>query len=177
MAKVLAFAGSNSSKSLNFKLVTYTGGLISGHSVELLDMSEWPFPMYGTDHEREHGITDSLTTLMRHIQNADALILSVNEHNGAPSAYFKNVLDWLSRMDRKFLDGKSVLLMSTAPGRMGGKFSLAIVEQLLPRFGAVVVGSFVLPFFHENLDMEKGITDSGLKQGHQEALQLFLQAL
>ncbi|WP_321538660.1 NAD(P)H-dependent oxidoreductase [Flavobacterium piscinae] len=36
----------------------------------------------------------------------EGLVISVNEHNSNPSAFFKNVLDWLSRLDRKFLDGK-----------------------------------------------------------------------
>jgi len=39
MAQILAFAGSNSSTSINFKMVKYTAGLIDGHSIQLLNMA------------------------------------------------------------------------------------------------------------------------------------------
>ncbi|NDV14818.1 NADPH-dependent FMN reductase [Muricauda sp. TY007] len=176
MAAILAFAGSNSSTSINFKLVKLTTSLVQNHDIQTLNMAEHPFPMFSEDLEKEKGYAASLKELKANINGSDGLILSVNEHNGNPSAYFKNVLDWLSRIDRKFLEGTKVLLMSTSGGKRGGKGSLAVVENMLPRFGAEVVATFSLPSFNDNFS-EEGILDEGLKEEHQNALNTFLDSL
>ncbi len=123
MAAILAFAGSNSSTSINFRLVKLTASLVQDHEVQVLNMANYPFPMFSEDVEKQEGYSNSLVELKHDVQNADGLILSVNEHNGNPSAYFKNVLDWLSRLDRNFLQGTKILLMSTSGGKRGGKGS------------------------------------------------------
>lgn len=177
MATILAFAGSNSSTSINFQLVKYTVSLLSGHEIKVMNMANRPFPMYSADHERENGYTDSLIELKNDIQKADALVLSVNEHNGNPSAYFKNLIDWLSRVERKFLEGKKILLMSTSGGKRGGLGSLEVTKNLLPRFGTQEIFTFSLPSFNDNFDPENGITDESLSQDHQKAIAEFLNAL
>lgn len=177
MSSIIAFAGSNSSSSINFKLVQYTAGLVNGKEVQLLNMANYPFPMYSEDHEKEKGFSNSLVELRNDLMNAKGVIISVNEHNSNPSAYFKNVLDWLSRLERKFLENTEVLLMSTSPGKRGALGSLEIIENLLPRFGANIRATFCLPSFYENFDMEKGITDAELAEKHQLALGEFLAAI
>ena len=117
-----------------------------------------------------------MVDLKDQIQKVQGLILSVNEHNGNPSAYFKNVLDWLSRIDRKFLDGTKVFLMSASGGKRGGIGSLDVIENMLPRFGAEIVSTFSLPSFHENFK-DGNITEDELKEKHQKALDTFLQTL
>ncbi len=104
MASILAFAGSNSSASVNFKLVKHTTSLINDHDLELFNMASITFPMYSEDREKQLGFPEALVKLKEKIEKADALIISVNEHNSGPSAYFKNVLDWLSRADRNYLE-------------------------------------------------------------------------
>lgn len=119
MAYLLGFAGSNSSTSINYALVKYTAGLITDIPIKLMDLAQCPFPMFSEDHEREQGYSDALRELLLDIQNADGLLISVNEHNGALSAYFKNLLDWLSRLDRRCMADKRVLLMATSGGKRG----------------------------------------------------------
>lgn len=177
MAMILAFAGSNSSTSINFKLLRFTTGLLKDHQVQLLDMSHFPFPMYSADHEKEQGFTNALGELLQDIRRADALIIAVNEHNGGPSAYFKNLLDWLSRVNGKFLEGKKILLLSTSPGKRGGMSSLARTKEILPRFGGEITASFSLPSFFDNFDVGTGITDQNLAMAHREALDTFLQSI
>ena len=174
MAALLALAGSNSATSINFKLVKYTAGLISDEKVQLLNMANYPFPMYSEDNEREMGFSNSLVELRNDIAKAKGIIISVNEHNSNPSAYFKNVLDWLSRLERKFLEDTEVLLMATSPGKRGGQGSMEIIEELLPRFGANVCATFSLPSFYENFDSDKGILDKELSERHHRALSEFL---
>ena len=176
MAEILAFAGSNSSTSINYELVKYTASQIENHNIQTLDMSKYPFPMYSSQEEKEKGFSNSLVEFKNYIQKADGLVLSVSEHNSNPSAYFKNVLDWLSRLERKFLENTSILLMSTSPGKRGGIGALGVVQELLPRFGGNIVSTFSLPSF--GLAFSNGeIVDSSLKQQHLEALNDFLQKL
>jgi len=177
MATILAFAGSNSSTSINFKLVKYTVSKVEGHKVQLLNMSNFPFPMYSEDYESDNGFSNSLVELKEDMAKADGLIISVNEHNGGPSSYFKNLIDWLSRLERKFLDEKPVLLMATSSGKRGGAASLEAVKNILPRFGANVTAAFSFPSFNENLDSEKGIVDEELAKAHEKALTEFLTKL
>ena len=174
---ILAFAGSNSSNSINYKLVKYTAGLVKEHSVEVLNMANYPFPMYSEDYERETGFSNSLMELRDDIRGAEGLILSVNEHNSNPSAYFKNLIDWLSRLERKFFDGKIILLMSTSPGGRGAIGALGITEKIITRFGGEAAATFSLPSFHQNFDPGKGITDPELASSHLEALNLFLSKI
>lgn len=174
MATFLAFAGSNSSTSINYSLVRYTVSLVEEHQVQLLNMANMPFPMYSEDHERDHGYSNSLMELMDDIRQADGLILSVNEHNGNPSAYTKNLFDWLSRLERKFLTDCRILLMSTSRGKRGAKGSLQTIEEMLPRFGGEILATFSLPSYGENFNPSEGITDNALAREHQEALSSFL---
>lgn len=176
MAAILALAGSNSSTSVNYKLVQHTVSLIEGHQIQLLDMTRYPFPMYSEDDEKQNGYSNSLVELKNDIQRSGGVIISVNEHNSNPSAYFKNVLDWLSRLERKFLLDTKVLLMSTSPGKRGGVGALGVVGQLLPRFGGEIVATFSLPSFHDNFGAD-GILDDELKMEHAKALNTFLESL
>ena len=173
MAKIIAFAGSNSSRSINFKLVKHTVKSLEGHDIELLNLAEHPFPMYSEDLEREQGFPEALVAFCDKIQTADAVVLSVSEHNGNPTAYFKNVLDWFSRINRNFLEETTVLLMSTSPGKRGGIGAIGVVEGMLPRFGGKIAATFSLPSFHSNFAEEDGISDAELSEDHMKALALF----
>lgn len=177
MSYILATAGSNSSTSINFQLVKYTAGLLVNREVDLLQLSKLEFPMYGEDLEKAAGIPEEITRLKRRIQSASGVVLSVNEHNGNPSAFFKNILDWLSREERRFFEDRPVLLMSASGGKRGAASSRSVVEQMIPRFGGRVAATFSLPGFHENFDPGFGITDPGLALEHKEALKAFLSEL
>ncbi len=174
MGNVLAFAGSNSTTSINYALVKHTASLITTEKVALLNMANYPFPMYSEDHEKENGFSNSLIELHKDIKEALGLIISVNEHNGAPSAYFKNLMDWLSRLDRSFLQDKKILLMSTSPGKRGGLGAFEETNNRLTRFGAAVIPAISLPSFGENFDSEKGITSEDFSRKLQQALDDFL---
>ncbi len=47
--KVIAFGASNSSRSINKKLVTYTSGLLDGADVEILDLNDYELPLFSVD--------------------------------------------------------------------------------------------------------------------------------
>ena len=73
MAKILALAGSNSSTSINYKLVRYTTSLIENHEVALLDMANYPFKMYNEDTEKKEGYSNSLVELKNDIYHSKGI--------------------------------------------------------------------------------------------------------
>ena len=155
MKKIVAFAGSNSSTSINYKLVRHVASLIEGHRVEVIKLTDYPLPLYSIDNENNEGFSAELNQLLDKLKDADGLMISVNEHNGTVSAFFKNTLDWLSRIDCNFLEGKKVVLMSTSPGKRGGLSALEYISGFLPRIKADVVASFTFPSFSENFSEEE----------------------
>lgn len=177
MAQILAMAGSNSSTSINFELVRQTVGELSEHDVQLVELAKEQFPMYGEDLEKASGIPPGILNLYDRLQAADGLVLSVNEHNGNPSAFTKNILDWLSRKDRTFLDNLPVLLMSASRGRRGAQSSRERVGRMLSQFGARITSEFSLPSFSHTFAAGQGITDEALREQHHAAIKPFLDAL
>ena len=155
MSTILAFAGSNSSTSINHQLVTYLTTQLQQTSFELFKLSDMDLIVYSEDEQRDNGFPSSINQVYKHIQAADGLLISVNEHNSNPSAFFKNVLDWLSRLDRKFLEGKKVFLLSASIGARGGMSALKVVEKLIPRFGGEVIATYSFPSFKENFSIEE----------------------
>ena len=144
--KILAFAGSNSRNSINHALVTHVAelGKDMGIDIEVIRLTDFDTPMYGIDLQNEHGFPEPTLKLAQKIDEADKLIISLAEHNGSPTAFFKNQIDWLSRHNVNFLEGKQVLLLSTAPGPVGGANALAITKTMLPFFSGEVVGEYSL---------------------------------
>jgi len=178
MGKILVFAGSSSSISINHALVTSVANQIVDHEVEIIRLTDFELPIYSYDIEKNEGIPLNITRLKNKIDQAEALIISVNEHNGTVSSFFKNVLDWLSRFDSKFLEGKKVLLMSTSGGKRGAASALAYTELILPKFGAQVVASFSFPSFNEHFNLEElKVTDETLQLGIIDTLSNFLQEI
>ncbi|WP_109097545.1 NADPH-dependent FMN reductase [Aquimarina sp. AU58] len=174
MKKIIAFAGSNSSTSINHKLVEFVVSEIKGHDIRIINLVNYAMPMYSEDEEKKAGFPGMVMGLKQEISEADALIISVNEHNGSWSAFFKNVIDWLSRLDRNFLEGKKILLMSTSPGKRGGLSALEFAKNVFPRFGAEIVESFSFPSFYDNFSIESNtVTDETLLLGLNEVLSTF----
>ena len=176
MKKVIAFAGSNSSTSINKQLASYAASQISNAEVRVLDLNDFDLPMYGSDHEKEHGIPQLAHDFLEHIKNSDGLVVSLAEHNGAYAAVFKNIYDWMSRVDGKLWNNKPMLLMATSPGGRGGQGVLEIASNTFPRMGANLISTFSLPSFYNNFS-EKGISDSDLRTTFENALTVFDAAL
>lgn len=172
MKKILAFAGSNSSTSINHQFITHVSERIQTHEVKIIRLREFEIPLYSTDLEKERGIPTDIKILKNLIDEHEALIISVNEHNGTVSAFFKNILDWLSRLDRSFLTGKRILLMSTSPGKRGAASALEYTKGMLPRFGGKVIQSFSFPSFKDNF-ADNRVQNELLEMGIEDVLTTF----
>jgi NAD(P)H-dependent FMN reductase len=154
--KILAFAASNSSKSINRQLVEYAATLIEAAEIETLDIHDFEMPLYRADREEADGIPQLAHDFLARIKAADALIISIAEHNGAYSAAFKNLFDWCSRVGREVWQGKPMVLLSASPGAGGAARALGIAESAAPHFGGNVKGTLSVPNFYEAFDVENG---------------------
>jgi chromate reductase, NAD(P)H dehydrogenase (quinone) len=161
MKRVLAFAGSNSKNSINKQLAEYASNLVNGVEIAVLDLNDFELPMYSIDYELGHGIPEKAQQFLTEIKSSDGIILSLAEHNGAYSSVFKNLFDWMSRIDGKLWSNKPMLLMATSPGGRGGATVLEIAKGRFPHMGGNIIDDFSLPSFGQNFS-ENRIVDSHL---------------
>jgi chromate reductase len=160
--KILAFAGSNSSTSINKKLATYAARQFKGAHIEILDLNDYPLPLFSVDVEKQIGQPEKALAFLAKIAETDFIVLSLAENNANYNVGFKNIFDWASRTNPKPFQGKPMLLMATSPGKRGGASVLEIAKNALPRYGADIKAIFSLPLFNENFDTEKGIVNEDL---------------
>ena len=154
--KLLAFAASNSKKSINKQLVTYAASLVDGAEVEVLDLNDYELPLFSVDKEGELGHPELAKAFMAKVAASDAVMISFAEHNGSYSAAYKNLFDWSSRLGPKVFQDKLMVLLATSPGPSGGASVLAAATGSAPYFAGQVKASLAIPSFYENFDVERG---------------------
>jgi chromate reductase, NAD(P)H dehydrogenase (quinone) len=176
MKNIIAFAGSNSKNSINKQLAVYTANKIKNVEVNTLNLNDFELPLYGIDYETDYGIPDNAQKFLDEIKSSDGIVLSLAEHNGAYASVFKNLFDWMSRIDGKFWSDKPMLLMATSPGGRGGATVLEIAKGRFQFMGGNIVADFSLPSFPQNFS-EEGIIDAQLKHELEVAISKFENAI
>lgn len=176
MKKIIAFAGSNSKQSINKQLVEYTASFLTDFSINLLDLNDFDLPIYGIDLEKEQGIPENAHKFLNLIRNSDGIVLSLAEHNGSYTTAFKNLFDWMSRIESKTFFGKPMLLMATSPGGRGGASVLEAAVNRFPFHNADIVAKFSLPMFGDNFKDSK-IANPELNNVLQEAVKALKNSL
>lgn len=153
--KLLAFAASSSSKSINKQLATYAASLVPNATVEILDINEYEMPLFSQDKEELLGQPVAAKSFFAKLGQADAIIISFAEHNGSYTAAYKNLFDWTSRIDQKLFQNKPMILLATSPGPGGAQTVLTAATGSAPYFAGDVKGSVSVPSFFDNFDSEK----------------------
>ena len=153
MKNILGFAGSNSSSSINVQLLNnLMNRLPSDYNRKDINVLDYDLPFYGEDVEKEQGIPENAEKFAKEIEQYDALIITINEHNGSLSAYFKNLIDWTSRYKHQFLAGKKIFLAAASPGQGGAAASLQYAKTAFTIFGGEVVETLSFPSFYDNFE-------------------------
>ena len=176
MKEILAFAGSNSKASINRQLVDYTVTLLINCEVQILDLNDFPLPVFSVDLEKEQGYPKEARNFSKYIEKADGIIMSLAEHNGSYTATFKNLFDWLSRIEGKTWRGKPILLMAASPGGYGGKGVLGAATSRFPKHDGQIVSQFSLPNFDQNFVAGRLINEelvAGLKSAVEQFENVF----
>ena len=172
MKKIIALGGSNSKSSINKTFAIYTANKIKLVEVNTLHLIDFELPLYGIDYETEYGIPENAIKLNNLVEETDGLVISLDEHNGSYTSFFKNTLDWLSRIDIKVWKDKPIFLLATSPGARDGTIVLQSAKNYFPYLGGNVITDFSLPNFYENFSDNK-ILDNDLKEELNNKIQLF----
>lgn len=175
--KIVAFGASSSKKSINKKLANYAANSIENSDVTLLDLNDFEMSIYSVDRENETGFPVEAIEFKKHIKEADAIVISFAEHNGAYTAAFKNIFDWISRIEKDVWGNKPMLLLSTSPGSRGGSTVLEIALNKFKRMNTNTIASFSLASFNDNFSEEEGISNEELFDLFNEQLALFENAI
>ncbi|TWX69734.1 NAD(P)H-dependent oxidoreductase [Colwellia demingiae] len=153
--KLLAFAASSNSKSINKQLATYAASLVPGATVEILDLNDYEIPLFSQDKEELLGQPEAAKSFFAKLGQADAIIISFAEHNGSYTAAYKNLFDWTSRIEQKLFQNKPMVLLATSPGPGGANTVLTAATGSAPYFAGDVKASVSIPSFFDNFDSEK----------------------
>lgn len=173
MAKktILAFAGSTSKKSINKQLVTYVSSKLADTSFDIADLNNFSAPVFSVD-EEEMGFPKNIQRFNELLGQYDGFIISLAEHNGSYTAAFKNIYDWVSRIESNVFRNKPLLLMATSPGGRGGASVLETAKTRFSRAGARIITTFSLPNFYDNFK-DGSISNKELNRKLVEAVAIF----
>jgi NAD(P)H-dependent FMN reductase len=172
MEKILAFAGSTRRDSFNKKLIRVAAEAAreAGGDVTLIDLADFPLPLYDGDLEAESGQPENSQRLYELFKSHQALLLSCPEYNSSISAVLKNVIDWVSRPrpgepELVAFTGKVAALLSASPGGFGGMRGLVHVRAILGNIGTLVIPSQVaVPKANEAFNADGSLRDEKLAQ-------------
>ncbi|WP_317929916.1 NAD(P)H-dependent oxidoreductase [Halioxenophilus sp. WMMB6] len=157
--KVLAFAATSSSKSINKQLVKYATSLINSaaHEIEIIDLNDFEMPLFSEDKEAEVGVPEAAHAFFNKITASDAIVISFAEHNGSYTVAYKNIFDWASRISMQVFQGKPMVMLATSPGPGGAASVLKGAADSSVYFNGKVVGTLSVPSFYDNFDAATGV--------------------
>lgn len=144
--KILAFAASARAGSFNKKLVKIaaTGAVEAGADVTVIDLHDFPMPIYDGDLEQQEGMPQNARKIKDLMKSHQGLLISSPEYNSSISPLFKNTIDWVSRQSEgetplAAFQGKVAGIMSASPGGFGGLRGLVHVRSILENIGVIVL--------------------------------------
>jgi|TARA_B100000035_G_scaffold167229_1_gene142652 NAD(P)H-dependent FMN reductase len=177
MKQIVAFGASSSKKSINKDLASYAASVIEDANVLILDLNDFEMPIYSIDYENDHGIPEKAFKFKEKLKTADGIIISFAEHNSVYTAAFKNIFDWISRIEKVVWFNKPMFLLSTSDGDRGAKTVLQIAYNRMSFGNPHKIPTFSLPNFKKNFDKNNGILDIDLNDEFQNALKVFISNL
>ncbi len=144
--KILAFAGSAREASFNKRMIRIAadGAREAGAEVTLIDLKEYPLPLFDQDEEAAYGLPPNARKLKDLFLSHQGLLIASPEYNSSISPLLKNTIDWVSRpvegqQQLAEYAGKTAVIMSASPGGLGGLRGLVHVRAILGNIGVVVL--------------------------------------
>jgi chromate reductase len=144
--RILAFAASLRTGSFNRSLIGVATGAAreAGGDVTLLDLREFPLPIYDGDLEKREGLPENALRLKEVFAAHDGFLFSCPEYNGSVTPLFKNTIDWASRpVEGKpglgWAKNRPVALLAASNGVLGGLRGLYHARWVLQTIGMIVL--------------------------------------
>ena len=146
--KILAFAGSTRQGSFNQSLVKIAaaGAKSVGAEVTVVDLKDYPMPLFDQDLEAESGLPESVLQFKALMETHQGFLIACPEYNSSITPLLKNTIDWASRpkpgeqsMALSCFKGKVSAIMAASPGGLGGLRGLVHVRSILESIGVIVI--------------------------------------
>lgn len=169
--RILAFAGSVRRQSFNRRLVSLAAELVkgAGGQVTLIDLKDYPLPLFDQDLEQEQGHPENMKKLKQLFLDHDGLLIASPEYNSSITPLLKNTIDWVSRQAEgepplSAYRGKVAALVSASPGALGGLRGLVHLRSILGNIGVIVLpGQLAIPRAHEAFNEEGTLKDAKMQ--------------
>lgn len=170
MVRLVAFAGSLRKESWNKHLVRIAadGARAAGAEVTLLDLADFPMPLFDEDLEREQGAPATAQRWKAALKACDGMLIASPEYNSSVTAALKNAIDWASRPapgegSLAAFAGKTAVLMATSPGALGGLRGLVHLRSILGNIQMLVLPEQrAIPKAHEAFAANGSLKDAKL---------------
>ena len=119
---------------------------VAGAQLNVVDLADYPAPLYNGDLEVESGIPVSMVTMQQHFAASDGVLVVSPEYNGSIPPLLKNTLDWCSRPNPPILNARGGIFAGArrrwwrnSPGPMGGMRVLFHLRDILGYPGMYVI--------------------------------------
>lgn len=167
--RILAFAGSTRGDSYNKRLVRIAAGgaRAAGAEVTLLDLRDYPLPLFDEDDEARAGLPANARKLKDLFLAHQGLLMACPEYNSSITAVLKNTIDWVSRPvpgeePLNCFSGKVAAIMSASPGALGGLRGLVTVRSILGNIRVIVLpDQMAVAKAHEAFTADGSLKDPG----------------
>ena len=147
--RILIIAGSSRRDALSRRVAAACVQPLqaAGAEARLLELSDYPAPLYNGDLEAESGLPETVVRLQQALYASDGLLVVNPEYNGSITPLLKNTLDWCSRpnpADRErsggaVYAGRAAAVVGCSPGGLGGMRVLFHVRDILGYLGMQVI--------------------------------------
>ncbi len=146
MTRLLAFSGSTRNGSFNQAIleIAAEGARESGAKVTVVNLADYPMPIYNEDEEGKSGVPENARGFKRLLTEHDGFLIASPEYNSSYPALLKNAIDWASRMEEgdkpmQAFKGKTAGIMAASAGGLGGMRVLVVLRMLLANIGVTVL--------------------------------------
>lgn len=147
--KILVFAGSVRTGSINEKVVVAMSAALTGAGAEVsrISLKDYELPLYNGDLQAASGVPDNAKKLAELFFEHQGVFIASPEYNSSFSPLLKNTLDWMSRYN---VDGRPPLpafksrvfaLGAASNGVMGGYRGMSHLRAMME----LGLGALVLP--------------------------------
>ena len=171
IAKILAFAGSTRKESWNRKVlaVAVAGARDAGAEVTLVNLADYPMPIYNADLHTADGVPAAMLELRKLMMSANGLLIASPEYNTSITPLLKNTIDWLSQevngeSGNAPFEGKIGGLMGASNGAFGTIRALPHVSYIFSNLGVFMLPVVAVPGVAKSFDEAGNMTNERTKK-------------
>jgi len=170
--KLLFFAGSSRAASHNRRLARLAATIAeaNGIAATLMELGDYPMPLYNGDLEASDGPPDNARKLKALMMVHGGVFIAAPEYNACITPLLKNAIDWISHVPpdegeepQQVFKTRVFALASASPGVLGGLRGLNTVRQMLELGlkALVLPDQFAVPRAQDAFDDHGHLKDKG----------------